>query len=99
MVITWQRGQTLVEYILLLAVAVSLVITFYNSDIYKRLFGEKGELAAKIRNDSEFSYRHGYTRGNNGDISATNRDGSIHPTYHNENQSGSRFFSAKDPYP
>ena len=94
-----QKGQTMVEYILLLAVAVSIVVTFYNSEMFKKLFGEQGELAAKIRHDSEFSYRHGYTRGNTGDVSRTNRDGSIHPTYYNESQSGSRFFSAKDPYP
>lgn len=89
----------MVEYILLLAVAVSIVATFYNSQIFKKLFGEKGELATKIRNESEFSYRHGYTRGSNGDVPRTNRDGSIHPTYYNVKQSGSRFFSAKDPYP
>lgn len=89
----------MVEYILLLAVAVSMVITFYNSDAFKRLFGEQGEVANKIRHDSEFSYRHGYTRGNTGDVSRTNRDGAIHPTYHNPTQSGSRFFSAKETYP
>ncbi len=89
----------MVEYILLLAVAVSLVITFYNSEAFRRLFGEQGEVANKIRNDSEFAYRHGYTRGNTGDVPATNRDGSIHPTYYNPVQSGSRFFSAKDSYP
>jgi|SRR5690554_4380846 len=94
-----ESGQTMVEYILLLAVAVSLVITFYNSEAFRRLFGEQGEVANKIRNDSEFSYRHGYTRGNTGDVPATNRDGSIHPTYYNPVQSGSRFFSAKDSYP
>lgn len=89
----------MVEYILLLAVVVSLIITFYNSDAFKRLFGEQGEVANKIRHDSEFSYRHGYTRNNTGDVPRNNRDGSIHPTYHNANQSGSRFFSAKDAYP
>lgn len=89
----------MVEYILLLAVAVSLIITFYNSEAFRKLFGEKGEVANKIREDSEFSYRHGYTRGNTGDVSRTNRNGAIHPTYHNPVRSGSRFFSAKDPYP
>lgn len=94
-----QEGQTVVEYILLLAVAVSLIITFYNSEAFRRLFGEQGAVAQKIRQDSEFSYRHGYTRGNTGDISRTNRDGSIHPTYYNPVKSGSRFFSGKDQYP
>ncbi|HLW55880.1 MAG TPA: hypothetical protein VKY27_00760 [Bacteriovoracaceae bacterium] len=94
-----QDGQTVVEYILLLAVAVSLIITFYNSEAFRRLFGEQGAVAQKIRQDSEFSYRHGYTRGNTGDVSRTNRDGSIHPTYYNQEKSGSRFFSGKDAYP
>ncbi|NDH07586.1 hypothetical protein EBX93_17005 [bacterium] len=43
-----QKGQTLVEYILLLVVAASLMMTFYRSKAFRRLFGEKGEIGITL---------------------------------------------------
>lgn len=93
-----QTGQTMVEYMLLLAVALSLVITFYNSAAFKRLFGNQGSLGKTIKDESEFAYRHAYMRNKTEDVSRENRNGSVHPSYTNPS-GGSRFFSAKDPYP
>ena len=93
-----QSGQTMVEYMLLLAVALSLVITFYNSEAFKRLFGNQGSLGKTIKDESEFAYRHAYMRNKTGDVPRENRNGSVHPSYTNPS-GGSRFFSAKDPYP
>jgi hypothetical protein len=98
-----QRGQTMVEYILLLAVVVSLVLTFYNSEAYRRLFGSQGQFGTKIKKDSEFAYRHAYL--------SKNADGSVdpdvpigeksivdHPSYRDLKNSGTRFFGPKEPY-
>lgn len=93
-----QSGQTMVEYMLLLAVALSLVVTFYNSEAFKRLFGNQGSLGKMIKEESEFSYRHAYMRNKGEDVPRGNRDGSVHPSYVHPS-GGSRFFSAKDPYP
>jgi Flp pilus assembly pilin Flp len=94
-----ESGQTMVEYMLLLAVALSLVITFYNSDAFKKLFGERGELASMIKEESEFSYRHAYMRNRNGDLPRDSRDGAEHPSYYNSRDGESRFFGPKDTYP
>lgn len=94
-----QRGQTLVEYILLLAVAVTLVLTFYRSNAFKKLFGSQGAIGTKIKSQSEFAYRHAYSLNNLGDVPRTNKDGANHPSYYDDANQGTRFFGPKDPYP
>ncbi|WP_408098523.1 hypothetical protein ACJVC5_06315 [Peredibacter sp. HCB2-198] len=102
MAIKNQHGQTMVEYILLLAVVVSLVLTFYNSAAYKRLFGSGGGFGVKIKKDSEFAYRHAFLFKGDGtgeaDIAADNKEGAEHPSYKDTRNSGTRFFGPKDPY-
>ena len=96
------KGQTLVEYILLLAVAVSLVMTLVRSQAFKRVFGDQGRLGASLKSQGEFSYRHAFF--GNGpdrefipDVPTTNRNISIHPSYV-EPGVGTRFFGPKEPY-
>lgn len=97
MVLRSQQGQTMVEYILLLVVAVSLVLTFYNSKAFQRLFGEQGEVAQNIKSESEFSYRHAYGR-NKPDVDVPiQRDVTEHPSYSDLNGQ-TRFFGPRDPY-
>lgn len=94
------KGQTLVEYILLLVVAVSLVMTVYNSQAFKRIFGEQGEIGNKMKTQNEFSYRHAFAFKSDGsvtDIPPDNREISIHPSYA-EPGAGTRFFGPKEPY-
>lgn len=95
-----EQGQTLVEYILLLVVAVSLVLTFYNSEAFKKLFGTQGKIGEKIKTQNEFAYRHAYTRKNPDfvDVPRDNREGSIHPSYHDVDNNGTRFFGPLDAY-
>lgn len=94
-----ERGQTLVEYILLLVVALSLTLTFYNSEAFKKLFGPQGEIGKKIKSQNEFAYRHAYSIGRpEGDVPRDNREGGIHPSYHDVKNGGTRFFGPMDPY-
>jgi phosphoribulokinase len=93
------RGQTMVEYILLLAVSISLVMTFFRSEAFRRMFGEEGRLGTLIKTEAEYSYRHAYIRGNVGNIPADNRRGSAHPSYFGPETNDTRFFGAKEPYP
>lgn len=99
MVLKSERGQTMVEYILLLVVAVSLVLTFYNSKAFQRLFGERGEVAQNIKSESEFSYRHAFVRGKPDVDVPLQRDITEHPSYTNLNTGETRFFGPKQPYP
>lgn len=95
-----EQGQTLVEYILLLTVALSLVLTFYNSETFKKLFGPQGEIGKKIKTQNEFAYRHAYTRREASfvDVPRDNREGSIHPSYHDASGNETRFFGPKEVY-
>lgn len=97
-----ERGQTLVEYILLLVVAMSLLLTFYRSEAFRRLFGERGEVGARLKEQNEFAYRHAfYSSGPERlrleDIPKDNKDISIHPSYA-EPGVGTRFFGPKEAY-
>lgn len=98
-----QRGQTVVEYILLFSVAISLVLTFYKSAAFKRLFGEQGLLGNQIKTQNEFAYRHAFSSSGPGrirpaDVPRTNRDGATHPSYYDDQNSGTRFFGPKSAY-
>jgi len=99
-----EKGQTTVEYILLFAVVVSLVLTVYKSAAFRRLFGEQGEVGLKIKAQNEFSYRHafhisGSEREPVPDISRDNKDITIHPSYVDSSSANeSRFFGPKEPY-
>ena len=98
MVIKKESGQTMVEYILLLAVVVSLVMTFLRSEMFNRYFGEQGNFGVAIKRNNEFTYRHAY--GGGVDVPRDTRDGSIHPSYYDaEAGGGTRFFGGRQPYP
>jgi hypothetical protein len=96
-----QRGQTVVEYILLMVVAISLVLTFYKSAAFKRLFGEQGMMGRQVKSQTEYSYRHASPKRdpNTADISKTNKDGASHPSYADLENGGTRFFGPKRGYP
>ena len=93
-----ERGQTVVEYILLLAVVVSLIITFRNSELFRRMFGTGGTIGQRMKQESEFSYRHAYGHGAV-DVPRLTRDGAVHPSYHDADGGQTRFFGAREPYP
>lgn len=97
MVLKNQRGQSVVEYILLLSVCISLVFTFYRSQTFKRLFGSEGSIGQAIKTESEFNYRHAYPR-KAGDLNQVNYSGTSHPSYYDSTSGETRFFGPKEPY-
>jgi hypothetical protein len=100
MAIKTEKGQTVVEYLLLMVVAISLVLTFYRSEAFRRLFGEQGFVGTQIKSQTEFSYRHAFSRNRPAtDIAPNNKDGSSHPSYADLNEGGTRFFGPKGVYP
>lgn len=91
-----QRGQGTVEYILLVAVAISLVLTFYRSDTFQRLFGAQGTLGMVIKTQTEFGYRNAFLDPAGAPMGpAMTID--AHPSYSGGGQT--RFFGPSDPYP
>lgn len=98
-----EKGQTVVEYILLFSVAISLVLTFYKSAAFRRLFGEQGLLGNQIKTQNEFAYRHAFSasgpsRSRPADLPRNNREGSNHPSYYDNQNSGTRFFGPRSQY-
>ena len=93
-----QRGQTVVEYILLLAVAMSLIVTFYRSATFQRFFGTQGELGRLYKLDAEWGYRHASMTGRATETNEPKASAEEHASYYNEAKSMTHFFGANDPY-
>jgi hypothetical protein len=89
-----QKGQSTVEYILLLAVIISLVGTVLKSDMFRQLFGEEGKFAQEFRKEIEYSYRHAL-KGR--EFHTTPNYNQPHDSY--ERVGDTRFFGAKEKYP
>lgn len=95
-----QQGQTVVEYILLLAVAMSLVVTFYRSQTFQSLFGEQGSMGLLYKWEGEWGYRHAFTKGKTqGETNQPYSSAELHPSYYNASAGETRFFGPSDPYP
>lgn len=92
-----QKGQTLVEYILLLSVVAMIVLTFYKSKLFQKYFGNRGMIGQTIKTRTEFAYRHAYM-GTEDPHPKNSREGATHPTY-DDPAEGSRFFGPVEPYP
>ena len=89
-----ERGQTAVEYILLIAVVTFLVASVINSRFFQSIFGREGRLASMIKNEMEYSYRHAI-RGRRPFASPDYRG--MHDSYQRGRET--RFFGAKEKYP
>ncbi len=96
-VVNNQKGQTIVEYILLIVVVITLVMTFYKSSFFKKFFGEEGKLGEKMKTQNEFSYRHAFYKPGFQDNSREEKDITGHPSYKGDNEP-TRFFGPKEAY-
>ncbi len=97
-----KKGQSVVEYILLLAVLSSLSFALYNSTRFKSFI--KGDVGFfdSIRKRMEYSYRYG--RELNADVEYDSAmefsyGDNKHDTYYNKQENSSRFFAGQDAYP
>ncbi|MBK23677.1 MAG: hypothetical protein CME70_06690 [Halobacteriovorax sp.] len=89
-----QKGQSTVEYILLLAVIISLALAFLNSPIVKRFVGSESEMMKLMYVRMIYAYRHG--RMGEEDESNYERE---HETYFDKVNGESRFFAPAEKYP
>lgn len=91
-----QKGQSSVEYIMLVVVVVSLVFSVLNSDAFRGLFGEQGKFATVYKNEIEFSYTNSY-QGRKA-FETPDYTSSSHSSYL-QTGGGTRFFGAAQAYP
>ena len=54
-----QKGQSTVEYVLLMGVIMTLTITILSSQPLQDFLGEDSEFLTILKNRMEYSYRHG----------------------------------------
>ena len=85
-------GQSTVEYLLLLVVIMSLVVTVFRSDAFNQFFAEDSAFFAKIERLIEYSYRHGVPGGDD----TVNYSGTGHPSFYGGG--GTRFFIGRESY-
>jgi hypothetical protein len=92
-----QTGQSTVEYILLLAVVISLVYTLVNSPLFRQFIGRNGTFAQKMKATTEWNYRFG----SQGVLPFTqiNYSSATHPSYWNSSASSTHFFGPLKSYP
>lgn len=89
------RGQSTVEYILLLAVVISLIYLITRSERFRALLGEGGTLATNMKGTTEWNYR--FASPGTDEFSTINYPNARHPTYWNGTTT--HFIGPKDPYP
>lgn len=95
-------GQSVVEYILLLAVLSSLGVSLYNNKKFKDFVGGDKGFFLTLRKGIEYSYRYGrpFTVDvDSEDALNFNYQSNKHDSYFNPNESKSRFFSGTTAYP
>ncbi|MEX0798900.1 MAG: hypothetical protein WD025_05620 [Bacteriovoracaceae bacterium] len=90
-----QKGQSTVEYVLLLAVVISLVSVVFKSDFWQSYFGENGKFDEVFRARIEYSYRH--TLEGNEFYATPDYESRNHDSYYKNGST--RFFRSKEAYP
>ena len=91
------KGQTAVEYILMMAVIASIILTIVTSDAFRSLFGEDSRVFLTFKNYIEHTYRHSFN--GEGDATGTYGDFSgFHDSYTQDGGGDTRFFLVKEPY-
>lgn len=85
------KGQSTVEYILLLAVVVGIAATIFKATDFNNIFGPNGSVAQEYKDRLEFAYRHGLIV--RGGRLVPDYSSGRHESYNN------RFFSASEGYP
>ena len=88
-----QKGQTFVEYILLILVVVTMISQVIRSDLFQSNFGKGGKLSQVTKGSYEYNYRHARNGTTPHNAQNFNYTGADHESY------AGRFYTGKDPYP
>lgn len=96
-----ERGQSAVEYILLLAVISSISYAFFNNAKFKAFFGKNSGYFTSLRQGMSYSYRYGRElKGDTDFDTAMSFDyrSPQHDTYYDRRTNKSRFFTGVNEY-
>jgi Flp pilus assembly pilin Flp len=92
-----EKGQSAVEYILLLAVLAALTFSVLRSPLFKDLLGPNSSFFRALAGRVQFSYRHGF-EGSSAEGDSFNYSDPKHKTYWNDEENISRFFLNSQAY-
>lgn len=92
------QGQSTVEYLLLIAVVISILTTIFNSNLFKDFIGNNGRFAKAIKEETQWNYRHALPGRQVSPVPIFYGSGA-HPSYYNSSLGNSRFFGPVEPYP
>ena len=88
------KGQSTVEYILLLAVVTSLFFTVFRSEMFQKFFGENSSFFQTIAERIAMNYRYATVVDIGDDVPPIPPDN--HPSFALPDGSASRFFGYND---
>ncbi|MBF0359760.1 MAG: hypothetical protein HQK49_02060 [Oligoflexia bacterium] len=89
------KGQSVVEYIMLLMVVISLAIIVLRHPKFKEMLGANGTFYAGMRKNIEHGYKHGYSynsKETDVDGNVSDIDNGEHWSYYSKVKQESRFF-------
>lgn len=84
------KGQSTIEYLLLLVVIASLAATVFNSQAFRNIFGKDSSFFAIMQSRIQFTYRHGLE--GEKDDTFNYGDGTAHSSYFSQEENKTRFF-------
>lgn len=91
-----QRGQSTIEYVLLLAVVMLLISVVFKSPLFSKLLGEDSSFFKILKDRMEFSYRHTHAGANPDEGQRDISTAAQHDSY--SKNSKSRFAGATSEY-
>ena len=93
-----QKGQSAVEYILLLAVIVIFVVGVIRSPPFQSMFGPRSALFTQYKRYLEFSYRHTHLDMEQDPLSDYEDYSGDHRSFVHNNNGDTRFFLVSEEY-
>lgn len=93
-----QKGQSVVEYVMLLAVVVFLASLVLKSPIVKGYLGANGKAINFFKDYMEKGYAYGFPYSPNYNYEHDESTG-LNPNYYNQSKGESRFFVPQESYP
>ena len=88
-----KNGQSIVEYILLMSVLMSILAAVFNSRYFKDFLGDDSAFFEALRKRYEYTYRHGRFGNEDQTPDPSGVRGQPHESYNG------RFFTPLSPYP
>ena len=96
--ISSQKGQAVVEYMLLLSVVVVLAMLVFKSKLFSEMLGNNSPLFAAFRHIYEHGYNNAFPGSTSTILDNSARLERKHPSYYNELLNDTRFYFVNRPY-